>query len=105
MTATSAHEEKDFNRYELENAGSNIDNYFGFPHHPRITPEQDFINSKARIIIYLERRLACIRALSFETFQIDRRRGVFFKGLFPEPKCPHLAQCPLMIPQESSNVF
>ena len=102
MTATSAHEEKDFNRYELENAGNKIDGYFGFPHYPRISPEQDFINAKEETIKHLERQLACIRAWSFERFQADRRRG-FFKGFEPLPKCPHLAQCPLMAPQESSD--
>ena len=111
MTATfstisqcSAHEEKDFNRYELENAGSNIDNYFGFPHYPRISPEQDFINAKEETIKHLARQLACIRVLSFETFQADRRR-VFFKGLFPVSRCPYLAQCPMIPPHESSDDY
>ncbi len=96
--------EKDFGRCELDNAGSKIDDYFGYLHHPPIPPEQDFINAKRETIKHLERQLACIRVLSFETFQADRRRG-FFKSLFPVSRCPYLAQCPMIPPHESSDDY
>ena len=69
--------ETDFNRYETNSAGHKIDGYFevGAAASQRKTDEQRFLDARTECAKHLERQLACVRALTFETFMAKRRKG------------------------------